>query len=79
MLSENNTSDIEDYEVGNHHPYVILVVGVNGVGKTTTIGKLAYQYSLKGKKVMIAAGDTFRDDRKSTTNLVRKSSVSIFH
>ncbi|HOJ90947.1 MAG TPA: signal recognition particle-docking protein FtsY [Saprospiraceae bacterium] len=60
LLSENNTSDIEDYEVGNHHPYVILVVGVNGVGKTTTIGKLAYQYSLKGKKVMIAAGDTFR-------------------
>jgi fused signal recognition particle receptor len=60
LLSENNTSDIEDYEVGNYHPYVILVVGVNGVGKTTTIGKLAYQYSLKGKKVMIAAGDTFR-------------------
>ena len=60
LLSENNTSDIEDYEVGNHHPYAILVVGVNGVGKTTTIGKLAYQYSLKGKKVMIAAGDTFR-------------------
>lgn len=41
-------------------PYVILVVGVNGVGKTTTIGKLAYQYKLAGKKVMLGASDTFR-------------------
>ena len=43
-----------------HKPYVILVVGVNGVGKTTTIGKLAYQYKLAGKKVMLGAADTFR-------------------
>ena len=39
---------------------VILMVGVNGVGKTTTIGKLAYRYKMEGKKVMLAAGDTFR-------------------
>ena len=43
-----------------HKPYVILVVGVNGVGKTTTIAKLAYQYKLAGKKVMLGAADTFR-------------------
>src|SRR4051812_4681131 len=41
-------------------PFVILMVGVNGTGKTTTIGKLAYQYKQSGKKVMLAAGDTFR-------------------
>lgn len=41
-------------------PYVILMVGVNGVGKTTTIGKLARQYQSEGKSVMLAAGDTFR-------------------
>ncbi|HRI01160.1 MAG TPA: signal recognition particle-docking protein FtsY [Saprospiraceae bacterium] len=60
LLADNNTKDIEGYEVGSQKPHVILVVGVNGVGKTTSIGKLAYQYSLQGKKVMIAAGDTFR-------------------
>ncbi|MBK8151995.1 MAG: signal recognition particle-docking protein FtsY [Saprospiraceae bacterium] len=60
LLSENNTEDLEDYDCGPTLPHVILVVGVNGVGKTTSIGKLAYQYSLKGKKVMIAAYDTFR-------------------
>jgi fused signal recognition particle receptor len=43
-----------------HKPYVVLVVGVNGVGKTTTIAKLAYQYKLAGKKVMLGAADTFR-------------------
>ncbi len=43
-----------------HHPYVVLVVGVNGVGKTTTIAKLAYQYKKAGKKVMLGAADTFR-------------------
>ncbi|MBK7225163.1 MAG: signal recognition particle-docking protein FtsY [Saprospiraceae bacterium] len=60
LLSENNTADIETYEIKERRPYVILVVGVNGVGKTTTIGKLAYQYTQAGHKVMIAAGDTFR-------------------
>lgn len=46
--------------IENKLPYVILMVGVNGVGKTTTIGKLAHQYQIKGKSVMLAAGDTFR-------------------
>ncbi|MBL7830960.1 MAG: signal recognition particle-docking protein FtsY [Saprospiraceae bacterium] len=61
LLSENNTADFEDYELPpNKRPYVLLVVGVNGVGKTTTIGKLAYQYTNKGYKLVIGAGDTFR-------------------
>lgn len=47
-------------ENGNKHPFVILMVGVNGVGKTTTIGKLAKQFQAQGKSVMLAAGDTFR-------------------
>lgn len=61
LLSENNTGDQEDLpfpETGG--PYVIMVVGVNGVGKTTTIGKLAYQYKSRGKKVLLGAADTFR-------------------
>ncbi|MFQ3248627.1 signal recognition particle-docking protein FtsY [Glaciecola sp.] len=49
-----------DDEQGNKEPFVILMVGVNGVGKTTTIGKLAKQFQREGKKVMLAAGDTFR-------------------
>ena len=61
LLTENNTADLEDFEVPeNKKPYVILVVGVNGVGKTTTIGKLAYQYKQKGLSVLLGAGDTFR-------------------
>ncbi len=61
LLSENNTEDIEDFILpAGKKPYIILVVGVNGVGKTTTIGKLAYQHQLKGDKVVIGAGDTFR-------------------
>ena len=61
ILGENNTVDIEDYELpDNTKPYIILVVGVNGVGKTTTIGKLAYQFKKKGKGVVLGAGDTFR-------------------
>jgi fused signal recognition particle receptor len=62
LLAENNTTGIEDFELPENapKPYVILVVGVNGVGKTTTIGKLAYQFSQQGKKVIIGAGDTFR-------------------
>ncbi len=62
LLAENNTTGIEDFDIpdGSPTPYVILVVGVNGVGKTTTIGKLAYQFAQKGKKVIIGAGDTFR-------------------
>ena len=61
LLSENNTGDFEDFEVpAGKKPYVLLVVGVNGVGKTTTIGKLAYQYKQKGFSVLLGAGDTFR-------------------
>ena len=62
LLMENNTEDGGTFDIpttpGN--PYVIMVVGVNGVGKTTTIGKLAYQYKKAGKKVYLGAADTFR-------------------
>ena len=61
LLTENNTEDIDGFEIPeNKKPYVIMVVGVNGVGKTTTIGKLAYQFKNNGKKVFIGAADTFR-------------------
>ena len=61
LLAENNTNDNEDWDLPtDHKPYVILVVGVNGVGKTTTIGKLAYQFKQAGKKVYLGAADTFR-------------------
>ena len=61
LLSENNTEDNEDWDLPtDHRPYVILIVGVNGVGKTTTIGKLAYQFKNAGKKVYLGAADTFR-------------------
>lgn len=61
LLAENNTVDLEDLPTAkNGDPYVIMVVGVNGVGKTTTIGKLAYQYKSSGKKVVLGAADTFR-------------------
>ena len=61
MLTENNTSDETDFGGGEvSDPYVIMVVGVNGVGKTTTIGKLAYQLKKAGKKVYLGAADTFR-------------------
>lgn len=61
LLTENNSGDNDDWDLPQgHKPYVILVVGVNGVGKTTTIGKLAYQFKKAGKKVYIGAADTFR-------------------
>ncbi len=61
LLAENNTQDNESWSLpSDHKPYVILVVGVNGVGKTTTIGKLAYQFKEAGKKVYLGAADTFR-------------------
>jgi fused signal recognition particle receptor len=61
LLTENNTNDSSNWDLPNdHRPYVILVVGVNGVGKTTTIGKLAYQFKQAGKKVYLGAADTFR-------------------
>lgn len=61
LLEENHTADNENWDLpSDHKPYVILVVGVNGVGKTTTIGKLAYQFKKAGKKVYLGAADTFR-------------------
>ncbi|MEP1034346.1 signal recognition particle-docking protein FtsY [Ekhidna sp.] len=61
LLSENNTKDLIDFDIPQTEgPYVILVVGVNGVGKTTTIGKLAAQFKGLGKNVILGAADTFR-------------------
>lgn len=61
LLAENEKSSVEDIDIPNNGlPYVIMVVGVNGVGKTTTIGKLAYRFTKAGKKVVLGAADTFR-------------------
>ena len=61
LLTESGASDTDSWDLPtDHKPYVILVVGVNGVGKTTTIGKLAYQFKKAGKKVYLGAADTFR-------------------
>ncbi|WP_167342396.1 signal recognition particle-docking protein FtsY [Nonlabens sp. SY33080] len=61
LMSEVNYGDAIDFTIPNTDgPYVIMIVGVNGVGKTTTIGKLAHQFKQKGKKVVLGAGDTFR-------------------
>jgi fused signal recognition particle receptor len=61
LLEENNSTDQVDFSLPtSHKPHVIMVVGVNGVGKTTTIGKLAHQFKQSGKKVVLGAADTFR-------------------
>lgn len=61
LLTDNNSTDIEDFSIPEgKKPYVIMVVGVNGVGKTTTIGKLAHQFKQKGLLVYLGAADTFR-------------------
>ena len=61
LLSENESQTSNDFEIPtSENPYVIMVVGVNGVGKTTTIGKLANQFKSKGLNVILGAGDTFR-------------------
>lgn len=61
LLAENNTEDLKDFDLPKvQGPYVIMVVGVNGVGKTTTIGKLAAQMKAMGKTVVLGAADTFR-------------------
>jgi fused signal recognition particle receptor len=61
LLAENNTVSLSGYETPSDvKPFILLVVGVNGVGKTTTIGKLAHQFTKMGKKVVLGAGDTFR-------------------
>jgi fused signal recognition particle receptor len=61
LLTENNSTDHTSFDIpADKKPYVIMVVGVNGVGKTTTIGKLAYQFKKSGKSVVLGAADTFR-------------------
>lgn len=61
LFQENNSTDYEEFTLPTDtKPYVIMVVGVNGVGKTTTIGKLAHQFKKAGKKVVLGAADTFR-------------------
>jgi fused signal recognition particle receptor len=61
LLEESNSGTATEFTIPDgHKPYVIMVVGVNGVGKTTTIGKLAYQFKKTGKQVMLGAADTFR-------------------
>ena len=61
LLSETNSGEATEFEIPEQNtPYVIMVVGVNGVGKTTTIGKLAYHFKKAGKKVVLGAADTFR-------------------
>src|ERR1039457_6095371 len=61
LLQENKTGDVSDFTlVSGPKPYVIMVVGVNGVGKTTTIGKLAYHFKKAGHSVLLGAADTFR-------------------
>jgi len=61
LIVNNNQTNFQDYDFEQRKsPYVIMVVGVNGVGKTTTIGKLAYKFKAAGKNVIIGAGDTFR-------------------
>ena len=61
LLTENNTGDTEGFQIPtDKKPYVIMVVGVNGVGKTTTIGKLAHQFKQAGLNVVLGAADTFR-------------------
>lgn len=61
LLEENNSTDAVEFTIpANHKPYVLMVVGVNGVGKTTTIGKLAHQFKKQGLNVVLGAADTFR-------------------
>lgn len=60
LLEENHTEDLACFQLPDHKPHVMLVVGVNGVGKTTTIGKLAAQFKAQNKSVVLGAADTFR-------------------
>lgn len=61
LMEENKSADLSDFDLpSDKKPYVIMVVGVNGVGKTTTIGKLAHQFKAAGKSVILGAADTFR-------------------
>lgn len=80
LLEENNTEDIEDFSSPlTQELHVLLVVGVNGTGKTTTIGKLANQYKKLGKKVVLGAGDTFRAAALNQLKVwAERSDVSLF-
>lgn len=60
LVSPDNEATTIEEELAKQQPYVVMVVGVNGVGKTTTVGKLAHQFKSSGKKVMLGAADTFR-------------------
>jgi len=61
ILTENKTEDLEDFDLStDDKPHITLVVGVNGVGKTTTIGKIAHQYKKRGRSLVLGAADTFR-------------------
>lgn len=80
LLLENRTEDVEDFDAGiESKPHVIMVVGVNGVGKTTTIGKLAHQLIKKGKKVVLGAGDTFRAAAVDQLNIWSQRSGASFY
>ena len=80
ILTENKTVDLEDYEFAtDDKPFITLVVGVNGVGKTTTIGKIANQYVKKGKKVVLGAADTFRAAAVDQLEIWSKRSGSHFY
>jgi fused signal recognition particle receptor len=79
ILNENKPKNILDFELKYvKTPYVILVVGVNGVGKTTTIGKIAHQFTQKGKKVVLGAADTFRAAAVDQLEIWSKRTGSIF-
>lgn len=80
ILSENNTVDIPDYQIDeSKKPYVMLVVGVNGVGKTTTIGKIANQWVKKGHRIALGAADTFRAAAVDQLEIWSKRSGSFFY
>lgn len=80
ILEENNTADLEDFVFPEEEkPHIILVVGVNGVGKTTTIGKIAHQYTKRGKKVLLGAGDTFRAAAVDQLEIWSKRANTLFY
>lgn len=80
ILSENKTKDLEDFEFKtDDKPFITLVVGVNGVGKTTTIGKIAHQYSKRGKSLVLGAADTFRAAAVDQLEIWSKRSDSYFY
>ncbi len=80
ILTENKTEDVNHYDFDtDKKPYVMLVVGVNGVGKTTTIGKIAHQYTLQGKTVVLGAGDTFRAAAADQLEIWSKRAKTYFY